>query len=78
MMIKKHLIQELDTLGERELREVAEYVAFLKIRSRFMPPPLFNEDQIATLYREFAKEDRQLAEEGMADYADGLAKEDKH
>jgi len=29
------------------------------------------------LYREFALEDSQLAEEGMADYAIGLAAEDR-
>ena len=70
-------MQELETLGERELQEVAEYVAFSKFRSRFMPLLLVNEDQIAALYREFSEEDRQLAEEGMADYADSLAKEDE-
>ena len=31
------------------------------------------EEQMATLYAEFAEEDRQLAEEGIADYQTGLA-----
>jgi hypothetical protein len=38
--------------------------------------PRHDEAQLAALYAEFANEDRELAEEGMADYADGLWKED--
>jgi hypothetical protein len=34
-------------------------------------------DQIAALYTEFGEEDRQLAEEGMEDYAEGLRAEDE-
>jgi hypothetical protein len=77
MAVKGHLVKELDTLGDHQLREVAEYVAFLKIRSRFMPPPSADEEELTKLYGEFAEEDRQLAEEGIADYTNGLAKEDK-
>ena len=77
-MIKKDLVEELEMLGERELQELAEYVAFLKFRSRFILLREVNKDQIAALYREFSEEDRKLAEEGMADYANSLAKEDKH
>jgi len=77
-VIKKDLVEELEMLGERELQELAEYVAFLKFRSRFILLREVNEDQIAALYREFSEEDRKLAEEGMADYANSLAKEDKH
>ena len=76
--IKKDLVEELEMLGERELQELAEYVAFLKFRSRSILLREVNEDQIAALYREFSEEDRKLAEEGMADYANSLAKEDKH
>jgi hypothetical protein len=77
MTVKGHLVKELDTLGEHQLREVAEYVAFLKFRSRFMPSPSIDEEELARLYEEFAEEDRQLAEEGIADYTNSLAKEDK-
>jgi hypothetical protein len=35
-----------------------------------------DEAQLAALYSEFADEDRMLAEEGISDYAKGLAKED--
>ena len=44
MAVKGHLVKELDTLGEHQLREVAEYVAFLKFRSRFMAPPSVDEE----------------------------------
>ena len=77
MTVKGHLVEELDTLGEHQLREVAEYVAFLKFRSRFMALPSVDEEELTTLYGEFAEEDRQLAEEGLRDYTNSLAKEDK-
>ena len=35
-----------------------------------------DEGQLAALYAEFFEEDRELAEAGMSDYADVLAKED--
>jgi hypothetical protein len=35
-----------------------------------------DEAQLATLYAEFAEEDREMAEEGIADYATALAEED--
>jgi hypothetical protein len=77
MTVKGHLVEELDTLGEHQLREVAEYVAFLKFRSRFMALPSVDEEELTTLYGEFAEEDSQLAEEGLRDYTNSLAKEDK-
>ena len=77
MAVKGHLEKELDTLGEHQLREVVEYVAFVKFRSRFMPLPSVDEEELTKLYGEFAEEDRQLAEEGITDYTNGLAKEDK-
>ena len=39
--------------------------------------PYPNETELAALYAEFAEEDRQMAEEGMEDYALALAAEDK-
>jgi hypothetical protein len=68
MAVKEHLVKELDTLAEQQLHEVAEYVAFLKFRSRFMLPQVF--DEVSKLYEEFA-------EEGIADYTNSLTKEDK-
>jgi hypothetical protein len=50
MAVKGHLAKELDTLAEHQLREVAEYVAFLKFRSRFMAPPSVDEEELTKLY----------------------------
>ena len=76
MLLKEKVAQELDSLSETELKQVAEYVAFLKFRARIKPMPTIDETQLAVLYAEFADEDRDLAEEGMSDYAEGLMKED--
>ncbi|MFQ5915887.1 MAG: hypothetical protein ACE5JS_22155 [Nitrospinota bacterium] len=76
MSIKEQVAQELESLSEAELSRVAEYVAFLKLRSRLKPPLSIDETRLTALYAEFADEDRELADEGMADYAEGLMKED--
>lgn len=76
MSIKEQVVQELDNLSEAELRQIAEYMAFLRFRTRIRPMPELDETQLAVLYAEFADEDRNLAEEGIADYAEGLVKED--
>jgi hypothetical protein len=77
MTVKEYLLKELDGLDEKQLHEIEEYIRFIKFRSRFIPSPAFDERQISRIYAESAEEDRQLAEEGMADYANSLAKEDK-
>lgn len=74
--VKEHIIKEIEELDEHQLKEVEGYLAFLRFRSRFQPSPAFNKDVVAGLYREFAAEDRSLAEEGMAEYARDLARED--
>lgn len=76
MSIKEQVVQELYSLSEANLKQVAEYVAFLKFRDRVKSISEFDELQLAALYAEFADEDRELAEEGMSDYAEGLMKED--
>lgn len=75
MSTKEQVIEEIETLSEAEVKAVAEYLAFLKYRSHSKPPAI-DESQLEALYTEFAEEDRDLAEEGMAGYAEGLAKED--
>jgi hypothetical protein len=76
MSAKEQVTRELDNLSEAELKQVAEYVAFLKFRTRLNQISTLDEAQLSALYSEFADEDRRLAEEGMSDYAKGLAKED--
>ena len=75
MSAKEQILEEIETLSEAELKEVADYLAFLKHRSQ-NKSSVVDESQLATLYAEFAEEDRNLAEEGMSDYAEDLMKED--
>lgn len=75
MPTKEQVLEEIEALSEAEIEEVAEYLAFLKHRSRVKPQDV-DESRLAALYAEFAEEDRSLAEEGMTDYSEGLAKED--
>ncbi|MCK5523643.1 MAG: hypothetical protein KAI83_10970 [Thiomargarita sp.] len=79
LLIKEQIVQTLNDLSEIELKKVIEYVSFLKFRTRLkaispQPPDV---SQMAHLYAEFAEADRQLAEEGMEEYANGLLQEDK-
>ena len=75
MSTKEQILEELETLSEAEIKDVAEYLAFLKYRSQNRRSSV-DEAQLADLYAEFAEEDRNLAEEGMPDYNNGLMKED--
>lgn len=76
LSVKERVAHAIELLHEDELRMVEEYVAFLQFRARTRPKMHFNRQQLATLYAECAEEDRLLAEEGMAEYAIGLQKED--
>lgn len=76
MTLKERVKQDLERLDESGLREVAEFVAFLEFRTRRYIPPQWDDAAMASLYAEFAEEDHLLAEAGMSDYANGLAKED--
>jgi hypothetical protein len=76
MSIKEQVAHELDSLSDPELKQVADFVAFLKFCARVARMPALDKAQLAALYDEFAEEDRKLAEEGMLDYAKGLERED--
>lgn len=76
MPLMDKVVEELRSLSEAELEQVAEYLAFLKFRARHHVPALIDETQVAGLYAQFAEEDRQLAEEGMHDYYAQLQRED--
>ena len=77
MTAMKDLIQqELDKLDLEQLKQVFEFIAFLKFRARLVTNLAVNETNLAALYGEFAEEDRQLAELGMSEYAELLKHED--
>jgi len=54
--------------------ENANFLIKEQIVQTLSPPP--DVSQLANLYAEFAEKDRQLAEEGLEEYSDGLVKED--
>ncbi len=74
---KEQVAREINALNDDEIKQVADYLAFLKFRSRRLNSPEIDETKLAKLYAEFADEDRSLAEHGMGDYAESLAAEDK-
>lgn len=76
MSVKEMVLEEIQALNEEKLQMVAEFVAFLRFRDRLEMAPVIDEAKIAALYAEFADEDRALAEEGIADYAAKLERED--
>jgi hypothetical protein len=76
MTAMKDLIQqELEKLDLEQLKQVFEFIAFLKFRARLVTILAVEESNLATLYSEFAEEDRQLAELGMSEYAELLKHE---
>lgn len=76
MTIKERVAEDIKSLNEAELKQVAEYLAFLKFRAQSKSQLETDEAQLTALYAEFADEDRELAEEDLAEYAEGLARED--
>jgi hypothetical protein len=73
--LKELITQELENLNEEQLRQVADFLSFLKFRSRSRHWKI-DESQMAALYSEFAEEDQRLAEEGLDEYAELLRQED--
>ena len=69
-------VREIETLDEGQLKKVADFIDFIKFRARYSTLPTVDEDRLGALYAEFAEEDRELAEEGIAEYRTMLKKED--
>lgn len=76
MSIRERVTKELERMDEADLERVADYMAFLKFRSRHTAPSRLDDAHLAALYAEAAEEDRRLAEQGLEEYAEGLARED--
>jgi hypothetical protein len=72
---KEKLKQEIDQFNEEQLKQIAEFIEFMKFRSRWHQK-VVDLEQFSSLYQEFAQEDRELAEVGIADYIEQLQKED--
>ncbi|MDJ0728976.1 MAG: hypothetical protein QNJ33_03190 [Crocosphaera sp.] len=76
MNAKEQINQQLNQLNEDQLNQVADFITFLKFREKSIKPNL-NTEKIEKLYQDFSDEDRQLAEEGINEYADLLIQEDQ-
>jgi hypothetical protein len=73
---KETLKQELDRLNDEQLKQIVDFIAFIKFQSKLsQPKPDLN--QFAHLYQEFANENRELAEIGISEYAESLDHDDK-
>lgn len=75
-MMREEIVQTIQSLNDAELEQLAQYLAFIKFQSRIKPAPQIDESELGELYREFGTEDRELAEKGISDYAEALARED--
>jgi parvulin-like peptidyl-prolyl isomerase len=68
--------QDLERLTNEQLQQVADFIAFLKYRSKRERRLILDSSQLTAL-TEFAQEDRALAEAGLNDYAAMLRQEDE-
>ncbi len=73
---REKVVTSLSDLTEAQLRQVAEYLEFLKFRERRKDDSQFDDAELEALYAEFANEDRELAESGLTEYAANLERED--
>lgn len=73
---KEFIKQELDKFNDEQLKQVADFIAFIKFQTKFTRQKT-DVSQFAELYQEFAQEDRELAEARISEYAELLISEDK-
>jgi hypothetical protein len=77
MQVTRETIQqEIEQLNDTQLEEIVQFIEFVKFRSKFQKK-VTDLNQFASLYQDFAQEDRELAEIGMTDYANQLRREDQ-
>ena len=76
MSLREYVGLELNRLDETRLKQVAWYLDFLRYKNRRSALSTPHESEFASLYAEFADEDRVLAEEEMEEYAILLKSED--
>ncbi len=73
---KESLKQELDYFNDEQLKQVADFIAFIKFQTKFTRQKT-DVSQFANLYQELAQEDRELAEAGISEYVELLNSEYK-
>ena len=76
VITKEKVSSDIINLNDVQLRQVAEFLDYLKFKEKSKRPRQFDESEIAKLYQEFSEEDRELAETDLADYAENLNFED--
>ena len=75
-VMRELIQQELEKFDREQLKQVFEFITFLKFRARLVTIPAIDETNLAELYSEFAEEDRQMAELGISEYAELLKHQD--
>ena len=75
MTTREQVLKALDTLSQPEIDVVAHVMAAL--RAGKLPAAALDPAIYGPLYRQFAAEDRVLAEQGMSDFAQGVARDDR-
>ena len=73
---KEKVVTDLAELNDTQLQTVAEFLEFLKFRERRRVKPQFDDAALEALYAEFADEDRELAQAGLAEHVANLERED--
>ncbi len=76
VITKEKVSSDIINLNDVQLRQVAEFLDYLKFKEKSKRPRQFDESEIAKLYQEFGDEDRELSESGLAEYAENLNLED--
>ena len=76
IITKERVNQDIAALNESQLRQVAEFLEFVKFREKPRQIRRFDESKIAKLYQEFGDQDRELAESDLSDYTESLKFED--
>jgi len=77
VLTREQVVQDINSLSDPAFQRVAEFIAFIKFQERRSDIPIFDEVEMAELYADAGEEDVEFAEDGMEDYAIGLAAEDK-
>ena len=77
MSVKEEITQAVQNLDDAELQQIADYLAFLRFRARKSRLPSPDAVSLDALYAESAENDLDLAEQGMAEYTQGLLAEDE-